>query len=307
VIDPKIHNLIRDLKEDNESGANELVSNAIEIINAQLELIEEPDRNIEELIHKLSKEIIQTRSSMAPLINLIGFLISNIPTITKKQIGKRLKKYLEIREQKQKELEQVFISFLRGQKKKPLKIMLISYSSTIINILNKIKDLDLEFFVLESRPLLEGHRTAKLLSQRFPTNLIIDAAMSDFIEQSDLVLIGADSVLKDGSIINKVGTKTLTFLAKSRGIKVYVVGDSFKYNLRSHFCNDLVIERKPPEEIYKVKEEKRNLKIHNYYFDITPTNYVKGIISEFGVLIMHDFLKNVKKEIPIEWFKRYMD
>ena len=84
--------------------------------------------------------------------------------------------------------------------------MLISYSSTIINLLLKSKKYNFEIYVSESRPLFEGQRVAETLSPYFKTHLIIDAAIGTFIDEIDLVLIGVDSILVDGSIVNKVGT-----------------------------------------------------------------------------------------------------
>ena len=94
-----------------------------------------------------------------------------------------------------------------------MQIMLISYSSTIITQLTGLKDYSLELFVLESRPLFEGRRTAEILSKYFKTHLIIDAAMGKFIKEVDFVLIGIDSIQKNGSIINKIGTYPLAVLA----------------------------------------------------------------------------------------------
>ncbi|MFW9989761.1 MAG: hypothetical protein ACFFC3_14000, partial [Candidatus Odinarchaeota archaeon] len=196
-----------------------------------------------------------------------------------------------------------FRKFMNGRKSKTQKIMLISYSSTIINLLLREKDIDFEIFVLESRPLLEGRRVAEILSLYFKTHLIIDAAIGYFINEIDVILIGADSILKDGSIINKIGTFPLTLLAHNQKIDVYVVCDSFKYNLKSHYDQMVKILEKPINEVYDKVITNKLLEVHNYYFDITPPNYVSGIISDLGVLSISDFLEEVKKILPINWYK----
>ncbi len=136
-------------------------------------------------------------------------------------------------------------------------------------------------------------------------NLIIDAAIGKFASQIDFVLIGVDSVLRDGSIINKIGTYPLAVIAKSNKIDVFAAGDSHKYNLRSHYGQEVIIEKKPSNEIYD-KGGIRNLEIHNYYFDITPPDYITGIISDLGVLNTQKFVEKVKESIPIEWFKYFL-
>ena len=173
--------------------------------------------------------------------------------------------------------------------------MLISYSSTIINLLLKNKEFNFEIYVLESRPLLEGQRVAETLSPYFKTHLIIDAAIGTFIDEIDLVLVGVDSILKDGSIINKIGTFRLALLANTRKIDVYAVCDSYKYNLKSHYGRSILIVEKPIKEVYNKKIKNKFLEVHNYYFDITPPEYISGIISDLGVLSIQEFLENELK------------
>jgi len=185
--------------------------------------------------------------------------------------------------------------------------MLVSYSSTINRLLKNKKDFPLEIFILESRPLLEGRKVAELLSSYFKTHLIIDAAMGKFINNIDLVLIGVDSILINGSIINKIGTFPLAVLANTKKIDVYAVTDSFKYNLRSHYSQKILIEEKPIKEIYDEEQTNDLLKVHNLYFDITPPDYITGIISDLGILSIQYFLKKVKKSLPIEWFKYFLN
>ncbi len=298
-----IQDLLRELKDDNTSGASEFIDKVLEIIKFQLRLIHDPHKDIRENIFNLSKQIIYTRPSMAPLINTMGYLIHDLEKINKNIIEERLSQFYIYREKIKESLELAFHSFLKESKKIPLKVMLISYSSTIINLILRNKDFNLEIYVLESRPLLEGRKVAEILSQYFKTHLIVDAAMGKFIDQIDVVLIGVDSILEDGSIINKIGTYPLAVLADSRKIDVYAVADSLKYNLKSHFGRDIIIEKKPIEEIYDKEIKNTSLEIHNYYFDITPSIYFTGIISNYGILKINEFLEKVKSDLPIEWFK----
>ncbi len=216
MIRSEIKEMIQDLKKNNTSGANELIDDAYEIIKRQLELISDPNKDIKELIIELSKKIIESRPSMATLINFIGYFIHDLETFTKKALFQKLNNYLKEKNKRKKALEQEFLIFLKNFNKKDMKIMLISYSSTITNLLIKLKEYNFELFILESRPLLEGHTVAEVLSSHFKTNLIIDAAMGKFINQINLVLVGIDSILKNGAIINKIGTYPLANLAKGK-------------------------------------------------------------------------------------------
>ena len=301
-----IQQKLEDLRTDNKSGANELIDKTLEIIKIRLELIEDPNEDIKGDLFTLAKNIIDSRPSMAPLINTIGFLIHDLEKVNKKILEERINQFYIDRVEREKALTQAFRTFLTNKKITAPKIMLISYSSTILNQLIENKGYNFEIYILESRPLLEGIRVAETLSSYFKTNLIIDAAMGKFIDEIDLILIGVDSVLKNGSIINKIGTFPLAVLANERNIKVYAVGDCFKYNLKSHFGKEVIIEEKPIKELYSEESQKEFLKIHNYYFDITPPKYITGIISDLGILKMEEFLTLTKENLPIEWYEDFL-
>ncbi len=298
--------MLEDLRNDNTSGANELIDKALEIVRIQLESVEEISEKIKAEIFNLVKKIMNSRPSMAPLINTIGYLIHDLEKINKRILEERINQFYIDRVEREKALAQAFHTFLTNKKISTPKIMLISYSSTILNQLIENKDYNFEIFILESRPLLEGIRVAETLSSYFKTNLIIDAAMGKFIDEIDLILIGVDSVLKDGSILNKIGTFPLAVLANEKNIDFYAVGDCFKYNLKSHYGKEVIIEEKPTKELYSEESQKELLKIHNYYFDITPPKYITGIISDLGILKMEEFLKLTKENLPIEWYKEFL-
>jgi translation initiation factor 2B subunit (eIF-2B alpha/beta/delta family) len=297
---------IDDIRNDNLSGANELALRAIEVIQNQLDLIAYEDRDIKDLFLKLVGNIIRVRPSMAPLINSMGFLISNIDEFTKGSIFKAISLFYKFQTKKQEKLQENFKLLLNRLALSEISIITLSYSSTLLNIIQSAKDFSFNFYVLESRPLLEGQKLAEILSKTYETHLIVDAALGKFIDHIDLVLIGVDSILKDGSIINKIGTYPLAALAKSSNKQVYVICDSFKYNLWSHYGIEVKIEEKPINEVYNKKVFSDSLNVHNYYFDITPAKFLDIIISDLGVLSVNDFLRDIEKNLPINWFKQFI-
>jgi translation initiation factor 2B subunit (eIF-2B alpha/beta/delta family) len=303
----EIQNLIKEIEVDNTSGASEFIDKVLEIIKIKLKLIVDPHVEMKNEIIMLSKQIIALRPSMATLINTIGYLIHDLDDINKILIKERLNKFSTKMKKKKEYLESNFNIFLKKHKKFPLKVMIISYSSTIMNLLLRNKEFEFEIYVLESRPLLEGQKVAEILASHFKTHLIIDAAIGNFIDEVDIILVGVDSILKDGSIINKVGTFPLAALAGSKKIDVYGICDSYKYNLKSHYGYSVLIEEKPTNEIYDKEIKNKNLEVHNYYFDITPPEYISGIISDLGILSIHEFLKEAEKVLPIEWFKYFLN
>ncbi len=306
MISDKIQEMLDNMRLDNRSGASEFIEKALEIIKYQIETIPEKINDIKELLLELSKQIINSRPSMAPLINTIGYLIHDIDTLTIEIISQRLNHFYIDKTKREELLEKSFRTFINRNYSIKLRIMLISYSSTILTLLKILERFDIELYILESRPLLEGYRTAEILSDYFRTHIIVDAAIGKFMEKIDLILIGVDSILRNGAIINKIGTFPLTLMANEYGVRVYAVGDSFKYNLKSHYGLNVQIEKKPIEEVYDKKDLNENIKVHNYYFDITPPKYITGIISDLGILTPKKFVKKAKKILPIDWYQKFL-
>jgi translation initiation factor 2B subunit (eIF-2B alpha/beta/delta family) len=294
---------IEKLRNDNESGARELSSKAIEIINIFSREINS-DKNLESLLIELFSQIINARPSMAPLINTIGYLYDNLQEYTTDSIIKVIEKFNAYQSEIKKRLDRNFSAFIHELNNSKPRIMLISYSSTILDLLNKQNNIDFIFYILESRPLNEGQKTAELLGDKFETHLIIDAAVGKFMDNVDVILIGIDSVLDNGNVINKIGTYPLSVLAKSKRKPVYAIGDSLKYNLRSYFDLPVEIIKKPSIEVIGRKEH--NFLVENFYFDITPAKFIHRIISDLGILMPKKFIEEVKKSIPLDWFKNFM-
>lgn len=92
-------------------------------------------------------------------------------------------------------------------------ILTFSYSGTVVRTLCQT-DKHLKIYIAESRPMNEGRTTARLLLERGKSNsvsnvtLIPDAAIAKIIVHDKLVgccVVGADSILGDGSVVNKTG------------------------------------------------------------------------------------------------------
>lgn len=298
--------MIRDLHLDKTSGASELVKIALEILKAQLDSIKDEQMDIKDIIHELSVELLSVRPSMAPIINTMGYFLHDLENYTKKALLERYRAFPKERERVDNALISSFQSFIDNYKEKAPNIMLISYSTTIIKCLKQITAKDFSFYILEARPLLEGRRTAEILSLDFDTHLITDSSMGKFIKSVDIVLLGIDSIMQDGSIVNKIGSYPLACIAANNNKKVYAVGDSYKYNLKSHYGQKIIVEEKPIYEVYSKKIKKELFHVHNYYFDTTPSKYLNGIISDLGVLTIPEFLEEVVKAIPLDWFKSFL-
>jgi len=143
-------------------------------------------------------------------------------------------------------------------------------------------------YVTETRPLLQGRITSKELSRAgIKTTEWLDAAMDDAITGADLILLGADAILTSG-VINKIGSEAIAEIAYLRKKPVYIVADSWKFSPKN-----VKIEERDFHEVWKNAPKK--IKIRNPAFEKIDKKYIKGIISEHGILSFDGFVKKAHK------------
>jgi translation initiation factor eIF-2B subunit delta len=137
--------------------------------------------------------------------------------------------------------------------------------------------------VTESRPLYEGRLVATRLSEwAISTTLITDAQLGLFVPQADIALLGADSVLADGSVINKAGTYVLALAAHDHQVPVYVCAESFKHR-PAHLPEPTLEEMDPVELSPAQTQSLPHVSVRNIYFDRTPARLISGWVDEHGV------------------------
>ncbi len=172
------------------------------------------------------------------------------------------------------------------------------HSSTVISVLKEAKKQGKNFkvFNTETRPLYQGRKTAKELSKLgIDVTQVVDSAAGVALKKSqtmkkvNLVLLGCDAILSDGSVINKIGSGMFAEIAYHHKIPVYIVTDSWKFSPRR-----VDIEQRNFKEIWK--NAPRKIKIKNPAFEIINPKHITGIISELGILKPKEFIKKVKKE-----------
>lgn len=152
------------------------------------------------------------------------------------------------------------------------------HSSFVVEALVKNKSKIKEVIVTETRPKDQGLITAKeLLKHNIHVSYIIDSAISDFIDKTDIVVVGADALRREG-LVNKVGTHPLSVVAKENKKPFYVVTSSFTMDNRKK----IVMEQRPSSEVEH--GHLKGAKIFNPAFDITPWKYITAVVTEKGVI-----------------------
>lgn len=164
------------------------------------------------------------------------------------------------------------------------------HSNTVEEILKRAwKERKLkEVICTETRPKLQGHITAENLAKSgIPVTIIVDSAAFPLMRNADLLLTGADAILANGDVVNKIGTAQISLAAAKENVPHYVACSSHKFDPLTSFGEEEIIEERSPLEIWDKKM--KNLKIRNPAFDITRAAYIKEIICELGCLAPSSF------------------
>jgi len=139
--------------------------------------------------------------------------------------------------------------------------------------------------VKETRPRNQGHITARELRELgVDVTLIVDSAARRYLNEVDHVLVGADSIAADGSLINKIGTSGLAVNARDRGTPITAAAQTIKLHPDTLTGHTVEIEMREEREVVdpETRAEIGDIAVENPAFDVTPPRYVDAIITERG-------------------------
>jgi len=149
---------------------------------------------------------------------------------------------------------------------------------------------DIFVYVDETRPRLQGAKLTawELANEGIRHAIIADNAAGHYMKDSvDLVIVGADRIVRNGDFANKIGTYSKAVLAKENGVPFYVAAPVSTFDLSTRKGEDIVIEERSEDEVLCVGDCRIAPEASgalNPCFDVTPSRYVKGFITEKGVI-----------------------
>jgi len=97
----------------------------------------------------------------------------------------------------------------------------------------------------------------------------------------DQVLCGADAILKNGDVINKVGSVQLALAARELQRPVILAAESLK-QARECAEHPETRESNPADEVWSGRPS--DIQISNIYFERIPRRLIDEIITEYGPL-----------------------
>ena len=162
---------------------------------------------------------------------------------------------------------------------------------------------NIKVFVDETRPYLQGARLTawELKEEKIPFTLITDNMAGYFMYQGkiNVVIVGADRIAANGDVVNKIGTYTVSVLARKHNIPFYVAAPVSTFDITKSSGKEIVIEERNFQEVTHIGKKRitpKGIEVANPAFDITPHDDITAIITEKGV-IKPPFKKNIKRII----------
>lgn len=292
------------MARDRSHGAAQLASSAIKILVSVCKRCSGKDLGqLASAVRQTALSLAKVRPSMAPIRNwslVFSYRfhekINDTTSLSEgQQQGVLLGEELLAEQQRFVELQ---VKAARAILKNCKSLVTLSYSSTVESILRYGLPSSCRIVIAESRPLMEGRRLFKNLEHIFTDlRVITDAQMGLAIPKTDLVLVGADTILADLAVVNKTGTYLSALVSHSHSRDFFVAADTYKINAAMDSGN-CVLESKSGRELWPNHEKHCD----NVYFDITPAKLISGFITEEGILDVAGMGPHVQR-----WRELYRD
>jgi len=285
VLDKKIIKIAEDIKKIKIQGASNIEIAAIKGIK---EFITETDyknnfiNNLKENINHLVKQ----RLNEPKLRNSLNYILEKAHEHELENTNKKLlddiNNYEKITKARNNSVGEIASQLIQNGSK----ILTHCHSSLVESALKKAYDkgIDFEVFCTETRPLYQGRITAKnLCDHGIKTTMVVDSGVSHVLKKCDYFLTGADVVLSDGSVINKIGTHMISLMANYFKTPHIIL-------TTTHCCetNEILnvqedVEKRNVNEVWDKENRPKSLEILNPAFDVVPNELIDKIITEVGV------------------------
>ena len=275
MLPPSVEEAIALIADDHTSGASRIARVGLETM--ALLVVEEKGKPDPKDLAEAARRISDAQPSMA--------IVHNVAHVFARLVGQGMEP-MAVRNQVQEELETAKERIARTYLKiapEDAVIVTTSFSDNVLATLQLAheKGRVARVFVLEARPLLEGRFLVVALQEAgIPASLAPDALGPSLVAQANEVLVGADSVLRDGAVVNKIGSYGLALAAREHGKPFHVACETLKFDARHDGASWPGSRPMNPKEVWENPPER--IDVVNRYFELVPPSLVSSIVTERG-------------------------
>lgn len=224
-----------DILLDRNQGSAELLRQAVDWLTAHPETlaIDQADATVRQLRER--------RPAMAGF----SILASRLEDAWRQQPDRDPVELLTEVRQKIEDTERVVVEQAGDLLKRsaPSSVVTLSFSTTVLAALEQAREYVTELHVLESLPGGEGRQLAELAGAFLEqVRVYDDHDMEEAVNRAGFGLIGADTVYRDGAVLNKVLSSDLAAQLLEQGKPLYVLATSWKWAMASSIETPTPIE-----------------------------------------------------------------
>ncbi len=143
----------------------------------------------------------------------------------------------------------------------------------------------------ETRPFFQGARLTawELHRDQIPVTVLTDGMAGWLMQRGEIqcVVVGADRIVANGDVANKIGTYGLAVLASHHGIPFYVAAPWSTVDLETATGAGIPIEERPSDEVVLIGDRRiapEGVLARYPAFDVTPAALVTAIVTERGLV-----------------------
>jgi len=283
---------IQEIKQDTTHGASWLARQALSavIFAAQTSEAKTAAQLLDEL-KTVARALVEAKRNMASIANAACRLIFEVAQQSERETNPDfLKLFAQSRGAELIKASEKAVAMIAQHVSELIspgdRLFTCSYSSTVCRALKLAKEVGKSFSVLIAESKSPSGRSYGVMAAEeiraygVEVEILADNAIRRHIARAKNVMVGADSVLSDGSLINGTPSYELALVAKENALPFYALYEKSKFNVRSYLDQ-------PPE-----LEEG---------FDLIPASLITGIITEEGLLLPEEVIHS------IEEMRRYIE
>lgn len=261
--------IVATLADDTEHGSSTLSVRALETLRDEAALAAAGDADPEQ-VRTVARELLAARPAMAVVTNRVNRAMDSADPADAASVATAAHEEIQRAVEADRQAAANAAERIVGRR-----VATLSRSGTVLAALAEATTEAV--LVATSRPGGEGVAVAEALAADHDVTVTTDAAFPAELTRwdADVLLVGADTVLPDGGVRNKVGTYPAAAVAARDGVPALVATATDKVS------PDAAVEREPwPGETPYAGEAA--VAVSNPTFDVTPAACIDEIVTERG-------------------------
>lgn len=270
---------VETIAADTEHGSTTLSIRALEVLRDETALLARGTGTFP-TVEDVARALLDARPSMTAISNRVLRAVATAENRSPSAVSNAAHDVIERARTADREAAAAAADQIEG-----MRVATLSRSGTVLDALDTGEPSAV--LVAESRPGGEGMSVARQIGESAEVTVTSDAAFPGALAEwsAELLLVGADAILADAAVVNKVGTFGAAVAGQYHDVEVAVVTASDKISPGTSFDP----ETRGGDELLDDRDGTPDqgtdgITVHNPTFERTPFSCVDTVLTERGSL-----------------------